>query len=1070
VALLVDPVRGRSWRLEGEVGLGRSSDNQVVLTDPGLSRRHARILARPEGWLLEDLGSADGTKVNGRRVRRRWLAPGDRLAFGPEELVFRLEPGEATPAVRRAAGPSPARLLLAGCGALGLLALAAGGGALLHFRPWESRAAKSAEAGAQETPKAPVLVPADVGAPELPPIPVERGALLARTRLDAKKGGAVSAGGLRLEIPPGALDLDRELTVHAAKVPAPGFDLALLGGRPSPAQVLAAWDVDLGPGAGQLGRPVTVSVDLAAFGLARAALVVPLVSLDGRTWTRLPSRLEGSTLRFTTRHFCPISLVGLLEAAGYAIPVAVAGYLFYDRAREFPSACSAWAPYVGFQLLTDPEGFEVSWSSKLPGVEPETGLRKHDTAALAAGIEALVKERQRIAGLPTPDVREWPEAPRRELALAVDRLLSDTLVPDVVHDVKAALSFARDYVRGRGFAMPVLDLPVYVAPSLDGDSGFLHNPWTGRRYVVLSASASRPALWTTVLHELFHHVQTGYVWVDRTGHLPLMEASALLLEREAEPHYRAAGRPFAAGEGLALAQFVAFRHGLDGPAKWEEAPVRRFGYGLSWFLESLRDLGRTPESRSAFHARFLSAFSNATFSAMRAALEWGAGGDEAMLRRAWRAFARETVLRDLEHDAGARGPYGSKYSCAPFTDSPYEPAVADSGAALKDAYGLDPTVLDFGGAPLHEIAEPALRPWSIQYYRCAPPGRPDATLVVRVPRELAPAEGPAVDVLLRASAADRDPVPVAQVDRAPAGSEAAWATLPFDGERYVYAVDTGLVGGWVSAAPSVSLMVLEPPSDVALSDEGGVTTVSWKRPPLASSPGVPLGFRVDVTDGPAWTMVLAADQSSAKIDYRGEPGRMASTVAVTTVIQVGKNEKGEPVYVASSPATASRFGLRGRQSLRLRLEEAAGVSCDDGRKPLAGFGAECSDMNVTVDTSGSFAFSCEEPWRSLKLEGNGKASGDRLRLDGRWSISRKQGDGAPESSWERLSVACTFSGEARLKFYASEGSAGIEKGLRAECRSTVDRSERSRDTFSWVLVHQSCAGDADLTGSFIPLR
>ena len=73
--------------------LGRSRDCDVTLNDPNVSRRHAEI--RPDGaggWLVEDLGSTNGVKVNGRQIRSATpLQPGDRLALGTADVRFVVE-------------------------------------------------------------------------------------------------------------------------------------------------------------------------------------------------------------------------------------------------------------------------------------------------------------------------------------------------------------------------------------------------------------------------------------------------------------------------------------------------------------------------------------------------------------------------------------------------------------------------------------------------------------------------------------------------------------------------------------------------------------------------------------------------------------------------------------------------------------------------------------------------------------------------------------------------------------------------------------------------------------------
>lgn len=73
---------GTEHRLEGEVRVGRSADCELTIEDSRVSRQHARLIVDGEELALEDLGSANGTLVNGQRlVGRTVLANGDDLQF-----------------------------------------------------------------------------------------------------------------------------------------------------------------------------------------------------------------------------------------------------------------------------------------------------------------------------------------------------------------------------------------------------------------------------------------------------------------------------------------------------------------------------------------------------------------------------------------------------------------------------------------------------------------------------------------------------------------------------------------------------------------------------------------------------------------------------------------------------------------------------------------------------------------------------------------------------------------------------------------------------------------------------
>ena len=73
------------------VVIGRMSTCDVVLADSNVSRRHAELTRDGSEWLLEDLGSTNGTLVNGKVAKRHSLHGGETLGFGTSALRFELE-------------------------------------------------------------------------------------------------------------------------------------------------------------------------------------------------------------------------------------------------------------------------------------------------------------------------------------------------------------------------------------------------------------------------------------------------------------------------------------------------------------------------------------------------------------------------------------------------------------------------------------------------------------------------------------------------------------------------------------------------------------------------------------------------------------------------------------------------------------------------------------------------------------------------------------------------------------------------------------------------------------------
>jgi hypothetical protein len=74
------------------VTLGRSRQCDVVLNDPNVSRQHAEIRPRGGSWVLTDLGSTNGSRINGRTVEgTEVVKPGDEIELGATVLRFELE-------------------------------------------------------------------------------------------------------------------------------------------------------------------------------------------------------------------------------------------------------------------------------------------------------------------------------------------------------------------------------------------------------------------------------------------------------------------------------------------------------------------------------------------------------------------------------------------------------------------------------------------------------------------------------------------------------------------------------------------------------------------------------------------------------------------------------------------------------------------------------------------------------------------------------------------------------------------------------------------------------------------
>jgi len=81
---------GATFPLAGVMSIGRDPQNSIIFADPSVSAEHAVVEWSREGWRLRDVGSTNGTTLNGKRVdgRAARMRGGEQVAFGAVVLRF----------------------------------------------------------------------------------------------------------------------------------------------------------------------------------------------------------------------------------------------------------------------------------------------------------------------------------------------------------------------------------------------------------------------------------------------------------------------------------------------------------------------------------------------------------------------------------------------------------------------------------------------------------------------------------------------------------------------------------------------------------------------------------------------------------------------------------------------------------------------------------------------------------------------------------------------------------------------------------------------------------------------
>lgn len=85
---LLLPNNDRYVLTEHTISIGRSPECDITIMDSSVSRHHAEIRPRGDGFVIRDLDSTNGTRVNGVRVTERELHDGDELTFGNTRMIF----------------------------------------------------------------------------------------------------------------------------------------------------------------------------------------------------------------------------------------------------------------------------------------------------------------------------------------------------------------------------------------------------------------------------------------------------------------------------------------------------------------------------------------------------------------------------------------------------------------------------------------------------------------------------------------------------------------------------------------------------------------------------------------------------------------------------------------------------------------------------------------------------------------------------------------------------------------------------------------------------------------------
>lgn len=724
------------------------------------------------------------------------------------------------------------------------------------------------------------------------PLNIEIGKVLESREISSRDGGNISTpDGLTFIAPPGSLDRDRKIEIHEAKVPDPGISVRIPGdSKKTQMKCLKAWHIDPGKEERPFNDCVELTVTLPELKDKKGVppAVMALISHDGKSWSYIPCDVKDGRITVKTRSLSTFAVFGCHPAypvlLGITVISALSYYVYKNLDQEIPQRFHAQAPFVALLNPLEVPGagtghLYFAWSKSL-GSDKDTGAK--DEKAFLNEAVVIVERYRKMSNPPTPKDQSLPFPYRQHAINEIYLAGRKYLVPDSVLRIEKAVFLARDYYSSRkGFRPLSSDVWIYVVST---DEDFYQNPWLQRGYLMLSTKNNDEKTNVCALHELFHRFQNEYYTFG--GDLPTLEASAMMIEREARAYYEQNKKPFWTAAGQTEAQFVAYRMGLDGPGQSvfsnNPQPPRYLGYGLSWFLEYLKIQAiKTSKTLNAdnFHGNFLEKWSQ---SDLHQALQWASGGSDETLARAYLNFAAECVFDCTPSKLGKDSYFGKLYESEPLSYDPSNDYMEARGE--EPGLGIPSTTYDLGRNPYLELGDAEIPCWSIQFCRLNAPDRPNAQLVVQVPgcwlrscqgRSVIYRKGDekaVIPLAIPEALTKDDPVP-------PDENSTLSQLVPVlrGASNYLYMVDTGIVRGTKPAR----VYLLEPPSNVKAAVAGDKLSISWDRPDLAvKNPACVKGYTVYLNGKKIADLAPEGKGSSRELPMpEGETGQLIIEMA-----------------------------------------------------------------------------------------------------------------------------------------------------------------------------------------------